>query len=150
MAAERPLVFVDVDVLVRADDVADAAARQRARQWLEQLWLQRSGRTAQQVLDEYYVLVTRLRGGLSAGDARAKLRRYQVWRPWQIDARTMETAWGMEARFGLDYWSALVVAAAAQSGCQFLLSHALPHRTVYDQVTVLNPQQCLPEEMQHV
>ena len=31
----------------------------------------------------------------------------------QIDHQTVETAWGVEARFGLPYWDALIVAAAA-------------------------------------
>ena len=96
------------------------------------------------------VLVTRLGAGLSPGDARAKLRRYQVWHPWQTDARTVETAWGMEARFGLSYWDALAVAAAAQSGCHYLLTQSLPHRTAFDQVTTLSPQHCLPSEIHDV
>lgn len=152
MAADPPrvLTFVDVDVLARADDVSDPVARERARKWLEHLWLKRCGRTSQQVLDEYYVLVTRLGAGLSPGDARAKLRRYQVWHPWQTDARTVETAWGMEARFGLSYWDALAVAAAAQSGCHYLLTQSLPHRTAFDQVTTLRPQHCLPSEIHDV
>jgi predicted nucleic acid-binding protein len=81
------------------------------------------------------------------GDARAKLRRYQLWQPSQIDHQTVETAWGVEARFGLVYGDALIVAAAAQSGASHLLSLDLPHEQQIDGVTVVNPLMTTPAEL---
>jgi predicted nucleic acid-binding protein len=81
------------------------------------------------------------------GDARAKLRRYKLWQPWQIDQRTVETAWGVEARFGLPYWDALVVAAAAQSGAGYLLSLDLPHQQQIDGVSIVNPLLVTPADL---
>lgn len=132
------IVFVDTNVLIYADDTRDAAKQLRAREWLLMLWEQRSGRLSTQVLNEYYVNVTR-KLGLAQGDARAKVRRFQLWQPWQMDHQTVETAWGVEARFGLSYWDSLIVAAAAQSGCTHLLSEDLQHGQQIDAVTIINP-----------
>ena len=132
------IVFVDTNVLIYADDTRDAAKQLRAREWLLALWQQRCGRLSTQVLNEYYVNVTR-KLGLAQGDARAKVRRFQLWQPWQIDHQTVETAWGVEARFGLSYWDALIMAAAAQSGCTHLLSEDLQHGLQIDAVTIINP-----------
>jgi predicted nucleic acid-binding protein len=133
-------VFVDTNVLIYADDTRSPEKRERARGWLDALWAQRRGRLSTQVLNEYYVNVTRkLRPGLPQGDARAKVRRFQLWQPWQIDHQTVESAWGIEARFGFSYWDSLIVAAAAQSGCAYVLSEDMQHGQQVDAVQIINP-----------
>ncbi|MEY2861736.1 MAG: hypothetical protein RL392_2194, partial [Pseudomonadota bacterium] len=109
LTAISAIVFVDTNVLLNADDSHDAARQACMREWLQALWQGRAGRVSTQVLNDYYVTATQ-HFGMPHGDARAKLRRYQLWQPWQIDHQTVETAWGVEARFGLPYWDALVVA----------------------------------------
>lgn len=142
------LVFVDTNVLVYADDTSDPIKHECAGDWLEALWSRRIGRLSTQVLGEYYVTVTRkLERGLKQGDARAKIRRYQLWHPWQIDHPTVETAWGIEARFGVHYWDALIVASAQQSGCSTLLSDDLQHGQKLGAVTVINPFRTSPSEV---
>jgi predicted nucleic acid-binding protein len=142
------LCMVDTKVLVYGEDVSDPVKNSRAAEWLELLWIQRSGRVSTQVLNEYYVTVTRkLAPGLSQGDARAKVRRYQLWQPWQVDHQTVETAWGIEARFGVHYWDALVVASAQQAGCEYLLTEDLQHAQQLGPVTVINPFTITPQEL---
>ena len=75
------IVFVDTHVLLHADDAFDAVSQARARAWLQALWQRRAGRVSTQVLNEYYVSATR-HFGMPQGDARAKLRRLQLWQPW--------------------------------------------------------------------
>ncbi len=133
-------VFVDASVLIRADDGVDPVRRQAARDWLLALWERRNGRLSTQVLNAYYVYVTRnIPHGLSQGDARAKVRRFQQWQPWQIDHQTVETAWGIEARFGLGYADSLLVAAAQHAGCSLVLSETLAHGQQYGPIQILDP-----------
>lgn len=133
-------VFVDSGVLMRADDGADLARQQAARAWLLVLWQRRIGRLSTQVLSEYYVNVTRnVQPGLSLGDARAKVRRFQEWQPWQIDHQTVETAWGIEARFGMGYRESLIVAAAQHAGCSHVLSEDMVHEQQFGPIQILNP-----------
>ena len=142
----QPTVFVDTHVLLCADDAHDASKQALARAWIQALWLRRAGRVSTQVLNDYYVSVTQT-FAMPAGDARAKLRRLQLWRPWQIDHQTVETAWGVEARFGLRYWDALMVASAAQSGANYVLTPSLTHQQHIDGVTILNPFLITPAEL---
>jgi predicted nucleic acid-binding protein len=144
--AFNAIVFVDTGVLLAADDAFDPPRQTQARAWLQALWLRRAGRVSTQVLNDYYVTVTQ-NYSMPAGDARAKLRRFQLWQPWQIDHQTVETAWGVEARFGLRYWEALIVAAAAQSGASHVLSTSLTHEQHIDGVTILNPFQAAPQSL---
>lgn len=140
------IVFVDTNVLLAADDAFDATRQARVRDWLQALWARRAGRVSTQVLNAYYVGATQ-HFAMPQGDARAKLRRYQLWQPWQIDHQTVETAWGVEARFGLPYWDALIVAAAAQSGASHVLSFDLQHGQQIDGVAILSPLQATPADV---
>jgi predicted nucleic acid-binding protein len=134
------LVFVDTHVLLHGVDDADPTKRDQARQWLAVLWTRRCGRLSTQVLNEFYNKVRKtFSGAVSAGDARAEVRRYQNWNPWQIDHATVEAAWAVEARFGLSWWDALIVAAAQQQRCRYLLAEDLPHGLRIDGLQILNP-----------
>ena len=134
------LVFVDTSVLLASEDGADAARQQRAVNWLDRLWTGRCGRLSTQVLIDFYDNATRLlQPPMPAGDARAEVRRYQRWSPWSSDHATLETAWAIESRFGFGYRDALVLAAAQQQSCRWLLSADLPHQRQVDGVTLLNP-----------
>lgn len=135
------LVFVDTNVLISAEDGAEADKQHSALAWIERLWRARSGRLSTQVLNEFYVNVTRkLKPAMPQGDARARVRRYAAgWNPWQIDHATVETAWAMEARHGLQYWDCLVLAAAQHSGCTLVLSEDMQHEGRFGAVQVINP-----------
>lgn len=135
------LVFVDSNILIYAEDGASAAKQTAALQWIEHLWRARTGRISTQVLNEFYVNVTRkLKPPMPQGDARATVRRFAAgWNPWQIDQATVETAWAMEARHGLQYWDCLVLAAAQHSGCALVLSEDMQHEGRYGAVQVINP-----------
>ena len=139
-------VFVDTNVLLYAVDDKDIPKRDRSRQWLAACWRAHCGRLSTQVLNEFYANVRRkFSSALSAGDARAEVRRYQHWRPWVIDHPTIETAWAVESRYGINYWDALMVAAAQQQGCTLLLTEDLQHDQQIDGVRIVNPFLIGPE-----
>jgi len=140
------LVFLDTNVLLYGVDDREQAKRDRARAWIAACWTRRCGRLSTQVLHEFYVNARRkFPSAVSAGDARAEVRRYQHWQPWTIDQPTVEIAWAVESRYRLPYWDALMVAAAQQQGCVALLTEDLPHDQVIDGVTILNPFLTGPE-----
>lgn len=143
-----PTVFVDTNVLLYAFDDQVPVKRDQARRWLEACWQRRCGRVSTQVLNEFYANARRkFATAISAGDARAEVRRYQVWHPWQIDHATVETAWAVESRYGLSYWDALMVGAAQQMGCALFLTENLQHGQRIDKLTILNPFVVGPERL---
>jgi predicted nucleic acid-binding protein len=133
-------VFVDANVLLYSEDGHDPAKQQAALRWLDVLWQRASGRLSTQTLTEFYVNATRkLRPALPIGEARAKVRRFAAWQPWQIDPATLESAWAVEARFGLHFWDSLVIAAAQHLGCRYVLSEDMAHGQSYGTVQVISP-----------
>jgi len=133
-------VFVDASILIYSEDGADRAKQQAALAWLTVLWRRGLGRTSTQVLNEFYLLATRkIQPPMPAGDARAEVRRYALWQPWQTDHATVESAWAVESRYGLHYRDSLVVAAAQHLACRYLLSEDLAHEQHFGGVQVINP-----------
>jgi len=140
------LVFLDTNVLLYGVDDREQAKRDRARAWIAACWTRRCGRLSTQVLNEFYVNARRkFPSAVSAGDARAEVRRYQHWQPWTIDQPTVEIAWAVESRYRLSYWDALMVAAAQQQGCAALLTEDLQPEQLIDGVRILNPFLTGPE-----
>lgn len=133
-------VFVDTNVLVYARDASEPQKQPRAAEWVEHLWRVREGRVSVQVLEEYYVTVTRkLKPGLPPEQARSDVRDLSAWRPVAVDPALVEAAWSIEDRFGLSFWDALVVAAARAAGCGHLLTEDLQHGSDIDGVLVVDP-----------
>jgi predicted nucleic acid-binding protein len=114
-------VFVDTNVLVHARDTSEADKQRAAMRWLEALWTQKAGRLSYQVLQEFYVTVTRkLRPGLSPDEARDDIRSLLLWEPVSTGSRMLEQAWSVQDRYRLSWWDSLIVAAAQVSGCDYL------------------------------
>ena len=107
---------------------------------METLWRSRNGRTSHQVLQEYYVTVTRkLRPGLPASIARDDVRALIEWNPIATDAALLERAWAIEERARLPFWDALIVAAAAASGASTLLTEDMQEGAEIEGVLIVNP-----------
>jgi predicted nucleic acid-binding protein len=141
-------VFVDTNVLLYCFDARDPDKRAAAQAWVAYCWQRKCGRISTQVLNEFYSNARKkFTSAISAGDARAEVRRYQHWQPWAIDHATVESAWAIESRFDLNYWDALILASAQQQGCGHLLSEDLQHGQQIDGVEVVNPFKTTPEQI---
>ena len=132
--------FVDMNILVYARDESESEKQPQARQWLEFLWKTHQGRISTQVLQEYYQVVTRrLRPGLQRDIAREDIRDLMSWRPIAVDRQVMEQAWAAEDRFQLSWWDALIVGAARQLGCRYLLTEDLQDGQDLDGLSIVDP-----------
>ncbi len=133
-------VFVDMNVLVHARDASAGDRHDRSRAWLAHLWRSRTGRLSQQVLHEYYAVVTRkLDPGLPRDETRADVRDLLAWRPAALDIGVLEGAWRIEDRFGLSFWDALIVSAARATGCERLLTEDLLDGREIEGVVIMDP-----------
>ncbi len=133
-------IFVDTNVLVYARDSDHPAKQERAQAWLEHLWSSAEGRISAQVLNEYYVTVTRrLEARLSPVEARADIEDLLAWSPQPIDTDLVLRALEIGEAAQLSHWDALIVAAAQRSGCTHLLTEDLNDGQQIDTVAVINP-----------
>lgn len=140
-------VFVDTNVLLYAQDPRSPDKQAAASQWLQCCWHGQHGRLSTQVLNELYANLRRVAPGLLPEQARSVVRRYRGWQPWTVDDVTVDLAWALQDRFLINYWDALMVAAAQQQGCGYLLSEDLQHEHRFDNVQVINPFKTSPSDL---
>lgn len=134
------LVFVDTNIFVYAHQANEPVKQPLAVEWLEQLWREQLGRTSTQVLNEYYVTVTRkIKPPLSPADAWGEIRNLAAWKPQPTDFELMSHGHEIQQRYRLSWWDSLVVAAAQLQNCALLLSEDLQDNAMYGGVTVRNP-----------
>ena len=133
-------VFVDTNILVYARDAGEPAKQARAMALLGVLWESRLGRVSQQVLQEYYVTVTRkLKPGLPKDDARDDITSLLAWRPLAPSGFTLSKAWEIEDRFGFSWWDSMIVASSLENRCTLLLSEDLRDGQQIDGLRIQNP-----------
>lgn len=117
--------FVDTNVLIYAHDL-DAKEKHRiGKEVLEELWATRAGVLSTQVLQEFYVNVTRkLARPLTKKVARTIVNAYI---PWCMDTTPAEliSAFRIEDETRIGFWDALICATALKAGVERILSEDL-------------------------
>jgi predicted nucleic acid-binding protein len=117
--------FVDTNVLIYAHDVDAPTKHDIAKAVLQRLWNERSGVLSTQVLQEFYVNVTRkIPYPLSKDLARHVVHTYAIWCA-ETTPSEISTAFRIEDESGIGFWDALIVSSAAKCGAVRILSDDL-------------------------
>ena len=132
--------FVDTNILVYAHDDSAGAKRDRARALVEQLWESRDGCLSVQVLQEFFVIVTRkIAEPLDAEAAKEIIADFSRWHVHVPAADDVLGAIGIHQLTGISFWDAMIVRSAAEMGCAGLYSEDLNAGQEYSGVLVENP-----------
>jgi predicted nucleic acid-binding protein len=132
--------FVDTNVLVYTRDASEPRKQKQAEAWMHYLWQTRTGRLSFQVLQEFYVTVTeKLSPGLTPAKAKEDVQSLFTWTPTPIDQPVMEGAWRIQSRFKIAWWYSLIISAARQAGCRYLLTEDLKEGQDFGGVCVVSP-----------
>ncbi len=141
-------VFVDTNVLVYSRDGTETLKQPLAQEWRAQLWQHRAGRLSTQVLQEFYVTVTRkLKPGLSRELARREVADLTRWRLIEMSPLLLEAAFDIEDEHALSFWDALLVAGSQAARCGFLLTEDLQAGAKLGGVAVVDPFKTTPAEI---
>jgi len=131
--------FIDTNVLIYAHDVDAKAKHQVAKGVLRELWSERSGVLSMQVLQEFYVNVTRkIAKPLAKAEARLVVNSYSIWCVETTPAE-IAAAFRIEDESRIGFWDALIVASAAKSGSARILSEDLNAQQKIAGIRIENP-----------
>ncbi len=131
--------FVDTNVLIYAYDVDAGLKHEVANSVLRELWALRTGVLSMQVLQEFYVNVTRkIATPLPKASARLVVNSYAVWCV-ETSAAEISTAFRIEDQAQIGFWDSLIVAAAIKSGATRILSEDLNAGQTISGVRIENP-----------
>jgi predicted nucleic acid-binding protein len=132
--------LVDTNVLLYAYDATAGLKHARARQLLAAVWEQGMGCVSIQVLQEFYVNVTRkVAQPLPPASAAQVIRDLQQWRVHAPNVASILSAIERQQRLQLSFWDAMVLTSAIELGCDTLYSEDLSAGRTYDNVHVVNP-----------
>ena len=146
--ASDSTVFVDTNVLLYSIDARDPVKRDAAGAWIAHCWREECGRISTQVLNELYANLRRVAPNYERKAARQLVARYRAWTPWIVDDSTVDLAWQLEDRVAISYWDALMVAAAQQQTCSYLLTEDLQHGQKIDDLQIVNPFRIHPSSLE--
>ena len=133
-------VFVDTNVLIYAHDLDAGSKHDRAAAILSDLWEKENGIVSVQVLQEFYVNVTRkISAPLTPALARGVIRNYLAWQIAPNDPSTVLSASEIAERNQISFWDALIVASASNAGADRILSEDLNHGQMIEGVVIENP-----------
>lgn len=133
-------VFIDTNVFVYLFDSDEPAKQDAARNLLDRLAKEATMVASTQVLQEFYVSVTRkLARPLSPEDAVAATRGIATYHVTQVDPSMVFSAVTLHQKERISFWDALIVRAALESDCELLLSEDLQHGRRFGKLTVDNP-----------
>lgn len=131
--------FVDTNVLIYWRDASDPVKQVRAREWLDTLWREQRGRTSVQVLSEFYSVMTRKFASVTRDETWRDVQSFMSWSPQPVDTDLMRRAREIEARYQLNWWDCLIVAAAQMQRCALLLTEDMQDGADYGGIIVRNP-----------
>ena len=136
--------FVDTNVLIYAHDIDAGPKHEIAKSVIRELWSNRAGLLSTQVLQEFYVNVTRkIASPLPKVSARAVINSYSGWciENTLVD---ISTAFRIEDESQIGFWDALIIASAAKGGAMRLLSEDLNSGQTIMGVLIDNPFAAIP------
>lgn len=136
--------FIDTNVLIYAHDVDAKGKQEAAKSILREQWRNRTGILSPQVLQEFYVNVTRkIPRPISKNAARMVVSSYTIW---CVDTTSAEilSAFQIEDQSKIGFWDALIVASALKGGARRILSEDLNAGQMIAGIRIENPFSTAP------
>ena len=133
-------VFIDTNVLVYSLDAEDLEKQRQARDLLKKLSMHYAPVISTQVLKEFYVVAVK-KMKVAPGAAKEMVGNFRNMRIVNNDIDLIVQAIDISILYKVSFWDSLILAAAEQAGCKYLLSEGLNSGQVYRGVLVVNPFQ---------
>jgi len=130
--------FFDTNVLVYADDKAAPSKQRRALELVAEHRRAGTGVVSLQVLQEYFVTVTRK----LQVDARTARRKVELLAEFDVatpDVADVLAAIDLTRLHSFSFWDALVLRSAQQAGCGALFTEDMQNAREMDGLRIVNP-----------
>jgi len=132
--------FVDSNILVYAYDLSQGEKHKQAKALLLSLWESGFGCVSIQVLQEFFVNVTRKSEfPLSPELAAQVIHDFSDWKVHRPGVKDIVSAIELHLRYRISFWDAMILQSARQSDCGIVWSEDLSDSEDYARVKVVNP-----------
>ncbi|HEX6899801.1 MAG TPA: PIN domain-containing protein [Thermoanaerobaculia bacterium] len=132
--------FVDTNILVYAEDRDAGGKHTIARDLVADLWRSGDGVLSIQVLQEFFVNVTRkVPRPLTPDDALAIVEQYLTWRVVENTGDLLIAGIRLASTLKVSFWDALMIQAARMARCDRLWTEDLNHGQRIGDLVIVNP-----------
>ena len=132
--------FIDTNILLYAHDLDAGNKNEISAAIVRNLWENRTGIISTQVLQEFYVNVTRkISNPLSKSKARGIIESYLAWHVELNGVKTILFASEIEERHHLSFWDSLIIAAAYNAKADKVFTEDLNHGQIIEGILIENP-----------
>ena len=131
-------VFLDSNILVYAQDGSAAGKQRTCREVVAALAESGDGVISTQVLQEFFVAVTR-KLGVSPLAAKGVMKTFDVFEIVQVSPALIQEAVDCSVLNRLSFWDSLILAAASSAGCAMVYSEDLGAGQQVVGVKIQNP-----------
>ncbi len=131
--------FFDTNILVYLHDQRLPRKQAIARELFHLYFSERKGILSTQVIQEFFVSITRKAARLPIQEAKRLVADYLQLHVVTVHPLHILDAIDIQARLQLAFWDALIVAAAKSAGASVLFSEDFSHGHTYDGVQVTDP-----------
>ena len=133
-------VFLDTNILIYAHDMDAGSKHDTAVSIIENMWEEETGVISTQVIQEFYVNVTRkILNPLTHVRARGIIVNYFSWHVELVEPDTILSASEIEERHLLSFWDSLIIATACQGKAKKLLTEDLNPGQFIEGILIENP-----------
>jgi len=133
-------IFLDTNILVYAYDISSGSKHDIARNIVTDLWNSRNGVLSIQVLQEFFVSVTKkIPNPLDIKTAGDIIRDFLLWETIDNDGELMLAAIDIQSRHLYSFWDSLIIAAAVKIEASVLLTEDLKNGQIIEDVIIKNP-----------
>ncbi len=132
-------LFIDTNILIYALDPAEPEKRAVSADLLRRTIANHTLVLSQQNLNECYKILTLRRRVVPPNAARTYLTHLMPWCIAPLDAQTTAKAWAVQDEAGLEWWDALLVAAALMAGCKLFISEDIQDGQLISGMRIVNP-----------
>jgi predicted nucleic acid-binding protein len=137
---------IDTNILVYAEGVNGLDPRQAALNVLRRLPAAAALLPIQALGELYNVLIRK--AGYATADARARLVGWSMSYPTAVTTRSaLIAAADLAATHRIGIWDSIMIAVAAENGCQLLVSEDLQDGFIWSGLTVANPFAAAPHPL---
>ena len=133
-------VFVDTNILVYAHDTSSGDKHTISKKMILDLWKSQKGCISTQILQEFYVTITRkVKNPLDKNIASALIYDLGKWTIHRPDIDDILNAITIQEKYKLSIWDSLIINSALYTKCDILLSEDLNNNQLYEGIKLINP-----------
>jgi len=126
--------------LLRYNDCSAGNKREIARDLLKNLWEEKNGCLSIQVLQEFYVIVTRkIKQPVNPQQAAKVIKNYNQWPLHSPNVEDLLEAINIQKQAPISFWDALIIRSAQRLGCTCLWTEDLNNGQDYGGILVKSP-----------